>query len=111
MIDAAAGGGGFQVVVADLRDASGAFGREAGEFQAIMPESGPACPDGGDGALNEILGVTLDGVGLLHLLFAGMVDDHASKLNTAAVKYEANEISLAELCTQLTGDAGPGADR
>jgi Family of unknown function (DUF6317) len=110
VIDAAAGGG-FQVVVADLRDASGAFGREAGEFQAIMPESGPACPDSGDGALNQILGVTLDGVGLLHMLFAGVVDDHAGKLDTAAMKYADNEVSLAQVCTQLTGNVGPGADR
>jgi hypothetical protein len=58
---------GFQVVMDDLLALSRTFRAEAGTCKAIMPDDGPACPDGGDGAVNDIMRAVTEAVGLAHL--------------------------------------------
>lgn len=80
---------GFQVMVADLAQASGTFHDEAGVLTAVMPPDGPACPNcGGDGA-DEALQTVVEALGALHMQLASVIDGHAQKLQTAHDKYPA----------------------
>ena len=97
MIAAADGGGGgdgFQVVMADLLDASATFHTEAGTLKAVVPVDGPPCPDGGDGALNQNLKVVLEMIGTLNLQASGVIDSDSAKLKTAHDRYASTETSV-----------------
>jgi hypothetical protein len=95
------GGDGFQVVMSDLLDASTTFHNEATTYMAIMPDSGPACPDGGSGAINQALQVTAALIGALHLQAAGVMDNDSAKLKKAHDNYANTEESLTQLCNQI----------
>ena len=88
MIAAADGGGGgadeFQVVLADLLDASATFHTEAGTLKAVVPVNGPPCPDGGDAALNQNVKVVLEMIGTLNLQASGVIDSDSAKLEDGA---------------------------
>ena len=104
MIAAADGGGGadgFQVVMADLLDASATFHTEAGTLKAVVPVNGPPCLDGGDAALNQSLRVVLEMIGTLNLQAAGVIDSDSAKLKTAHDRYAAAETSLTQPCTEI----------
>jgi hypothetical protein len=99
-----AGGGagdGFQVVMSELLTASSTFGSEAATFKAIMPDDGPACPNGGSGAINQSLSVMLQLIGTLHLQAAGVMQDDSAKLQAAHDNYARTEESLTRLCSQI----------
>ncbi len=96
------GGDGFQVVMSDLLDASTTFHNEAATYKAIMPDGGPACPDGGDGAFNQSLQVAVQLIGALHLQAAGVMEDDSAKLKKAHDNYANTEESLTQLCNQIS---------
>jgi uncharacterized protein DUF6317 len=92
---------GFQVVIADLQQASATFRAESQTFAAIMPMSCPALPDGGDGAFDQSLSSLMQALDLLHLQIAGSIDNHAKKLQAAHDNYQHTEESLTQLCGQI----------
>ena len=94
-------GAGFQVVMGDLLDASSTFRSEAVTFKAIMPDDGPACPDGGDEAINQSLRATVDLISALHLKATGVIEDDSAKLKKAHDNYANTDESLARLCSQI----------
>lgn len=95
------GGGGFQVVMGDLLDTSSTFGSEAITFRAIMPDGGPACPDGGDEAINQSLRATVQLISALHLQATGVIEDDSAKLKKAHDNYASTDENLARLCRQI----------
>jgi len=99
---------GFQVVLRDLLALSGAFRSEAGTCKAIMPGDGPACPDGGDGAVNGMMRAVTEAVGLAHLQLSGAMDLHAVKLRAAHDRYSDTETSLAQLADKAAAQAAIG---
>jgi hypothetical protein len=94
--------GGFQVVMSDLLDASSTFRTEAETFKAIMPDNGPPCPDGGDGAFDQNLQVVVEMIGTLHLQAAGVMENDSTKLKKAHDTYANTEESLTQLCSQIS---------
>jgi len=96
------GGDGYQVVMADLLAASVAFGTEAGTYKAIIPADGPACPDGGSGAVNQAMQAAVTLIGALHLQAAGVIEVDSGKLKTAHDRYASTEESLTQLCNQIS---------
>lgn len=94
-------GRGFQVVMSDLLAASSTFHSEATTFAAIMPESGPACPDGGDAAFDQNLQVVVQMIGTLVHQAASVIDGDSTKLKTAHDRYASTEEGLTELCNQI----------
>ena len=99
---AGGGGDGYQVVMSDLLDASTTFHNEAATYKAIMPDGGPSCPDGGSGAFNEALQVTVQLIGALHLQASGVMDNDSAKLKTAHDNYANTEESLTQLYNQIS---------
>jgi hypothetical protein len=95
------GGDGFQVVIADLLDASTTFGSESQTFKAIMPADGPPCPDGGDGAFDQNLQAVVQMISACHLQAAGVILSDSQKLKTAHDNYANTEESLTLLCNQI----------
>jgi hypothetical protein len=101
LVDSGGGGGGFQVVISDLLDASATFGSEAATFKAIMPADGPPCPDGGDGAFDQSLQAMVQMISALQLQTAGVIESDSEKLRTAHDNYAKTEESLTQLCNQI----------
>ncbi len=102
MLVGGGGGNGFQVVMSDLLDASATFGSEAATFKAIMPDGGPSCPDGGDGAFDQNLQVVVQMIAALHLQAAGVMESDSAKLKQAHDNYAHTEESLTQLCQQIS---------
>jgi hypothetical protein len=96
---------GFQVVMADLLAASATFHTESAAFEAIMPDGGPPCPDGGDGAFNQNLQVVTEMIGTLHHQAAAVMDSDSTKLKSAHDRYANTEESLTQLCNQISDPA------
>lgn len=99
---AGGGGDGFQVVMSDLLDASSTFQTEAATYKAIMPDGGPPCPDGGDGAFDQALHVAVQLIGALHLQASGVMDNDSAKLKKAHDNYANTEESLTQLYKQIS---------
>ena len=95
-------GGGFQVVMSDLENMAGVFHRESGTFQAIMPNSGPACPDAGGGDIDTALHAAAQLLGVLHQQMAAVISEHGDKLQKAHDNYAHTDASLAQLASSLT---------
>jgi hypothetical protein len=93
---------GFQVVMSDLLAASATFHTESATLEGIMPDSGPACPDGGSAAINKNLQVVAEMIGTLHHQAAAVIDGDSEKLRTAHDRYANTEENL----TQLSGQIG-----
>jgi hypothetical protein len=93
--------GGFQVVMSDLLAASATFHTESSTLEAIMPDSGPACPDGGSAAFNQNLSVVVQMIGTLHHQAAAVIESDSEKLKTAHDRYAKTEESLTQLSTQI----------
>jgi hypothetical protein len=96
----------YRVVLDDLVSAASTFAREGDEFRAIMPTLGPACPDGGDAALNQVLRTVVEATGLLHTQIAGALEHHASRLWQAHERYADAEDHVRHLCRHLIDAAG-----
>jgi uncharacterized protein DUF6317 len=94
-------GSGFQVVMSDLQNMAGVFHRESGTFEAIMPGSGPACPDAGGGDVNTALHAAAELLGVLHEQMAAVIGQHGDKLQTAHDNYDHTETSLTKLASSL----------
>jgi hypothetical protein len=97
--------GGFQVVMSDLLDLSGTFRAESGTCRAIMPDEGPACPDGGDGAVNGMMQAVTEAVGLAHVQLADVMALHASKLQAAHDRYQDAEMTNTQLADKVAAAA------
>ncbi len=97
--------GGFQVVMQDLLGLSGTFRAEAGTCRAIMPDNGPACPDGGDGAVNGMMQAVTEAVGLAHVQLSAVMDLHASKLQAAHDRYNDAEMTVTQLADRVAAAA------
>lgn len=91
----------YRVVLDDLASAASTFAREADEFLAIMPETGPGCPDGGDPVFNGMLQAVLEATGLLHTQIAGALEHHSSRLWGAFNRYNEAEEHVRHLCRHL----------
>jgi Family of unknown function (DUF6317) len=96
---------GFQVVMSDLLAASATFHTESATFEAIMPDGGPPCPDGGDASFNQNLQVVTEMIGTLHHQAAAVMDSDSSKLKTAHDRYANTEENLTQLCNQISDPA------
>ncbi len=95
-------GGGFTVVMSDLREAASTFDAESGKLRGLIPDSGPACPDGGSGEIGSALHAVLSSVGALNSSLAGAMAGHGQKLALAHANYSRAEITNAQLCHDLT---------
>jgi hypothetical protein len=93
---------GFQVVFSDLDDMARAFRREAGAFEAVMPASGPPCPDAGGSDVDAAMRAATQLLGLLHRQLAAVIGEHGRKLQAAHDNYEQTETSLTRLAATLT---------
>lgn len=87
---------GFQVFLSDLQKASGVFHSESGTFEAIMPDSGPACPDGGSGDIDQAMKAAMNLLGLLHSQMATVIGQHSVKLQDAHDNYERVDSGVAQ---------------
>jgi hypothetical protein len=96
------GGDGFQVVMSDLLAASARFATEAATYQALIPADGPACPDGGDAAVNQGLQAAVQLISALHLAAAGAIATDSAKLRQAHGNYAGTEEGLTQLCNQIS---------
>lgn len=95
-------GSGYQVVLSDLQNMAGVFQRQSLVFEDIMPGGGPPCPNGGAGDINPAMDAAVQLLGLLHQQMAGVIGQHASKLQAAHDHYENTDTSLAKLVTAVT---------
>jgi hypothetical protein len=102
MVPADGGTDGFQVVLSDLLTAATTFGTEAATYQALIPADGPACPDGGDAAVNQSLQAAVQLISALHLAAAGAIATDSAKLRQAHGNYAGTEESLTQLCNQIS---------
>ncbi len=93
--------GGFQVVMSDLLAASATFHTESATLEAIMPDSGPACPDGGSAAIDQNLQVVAQMIGTLHHQAAAVIESDSEKLKTAHDRYAKAEDNLTQLSSQI----------
>lgn len=94
--------GGFRVVVSDLQTASGVFTSESKTLAAVMPMSGPACPDGGSGEINGALQTITEAIGGLNAQLSAVIAAHGHKLQAAHDNYQHAETSNTKLAQQLT---------
>jgi Family of unknown function (DUF6317) len=100
-------GTGFQVVMSDLENMAGVFQRESATFEAIMPDNGPACPDGGSGDINAALHAAAQLLGVLHQQMAAVIDQHAAKLRALPGDHEG---AMVDSDAERRGRAGPSSD-
>jgi Family of unknown function (DUF6317) len=101
-------GGGFQVVMSDLQSAAATFHSEAATFQAIMPDSCTALPDGGSAAFNESLTAVVGTLTAAHMQIGADIDNNGTKLQTAHDRYQHTEESLTQLAQQISDPAKLG---
>jgi hypothetical protein len=94
-------GSGFEVVMSDLENMAGVFHRESGTFEAIMPNNGPSCPDGGSGEINAAMHAAAQLLGVLHQQMAAVIGEHGDKLQKAHDNYEQTEAGLTKLASTL----------
>jgi hypothetical protein len=80
----------------DLLQAAGVFRSEGQTFEAIMPDGGPAAVDGGGGDVNGALAEVLGALGGLHTQLAGIIGQHADKLETAYRTYRSAEDAIVK---------------
>ena len=78
----------------DLLQAAGAFQSEAGTYEAIMPDHGPSAADGGSAEVNGALSEVLEAIGGLHMQLAGIIGQHADKLESAYRNYRDAEDAI-----------------
>jgi hypothetical protein len=97
---------GYQVVMSDLASMADTFKRESATFDAIMPVDGPACPDGGNGEINQAMRGAVQLLGVLHKQMAEVIGQHGTRLQTAHDNYSRTETGLTRLAT-LVGNADP----
>jgi hypothetical protein len=92
-------------VLSDLLTAAATFAAEAAAYQAIIPADGPACPDGGDDAVNGALSSVVQLIAALQLQATGVIEADSAKLRQAHKTYAGTEESLTELCNQISSPA------
>lgn len=85
---------GFQVTMTELPQAAGIFRTEAGTFESIMPDQGPASVDGGSADVTGALSLVLEAIGGLHTQLAAIIGQHADKLETAYRTYRDAEDAI-----------------
>ena len=94
--------GGFQVILSELADTATVFNRQSDTFEAIMPNGGPAVPDGGSGDVDAAMDAAVKLLGALHQQMSAVIANHGAKLSAAHDNYERSEENL----TQLIHDIG-----
>jgi hypothetical protein len=93
---------GFQVVMADLQQASATFTAEGNTFVGIMPDACPALPSGGSAGFDGSLSTVVDAICLLHMQIGGDIQDNGVKLQKAHDNYSRTEESLTTLADQIS---------
>lgn len=91
------GAGGFQVTLTELADTATVFNKQSDTFEAIMPNGGPAVPDGGGGDVDAAMDAAVKLLGALHQQMAAVIANHGAKLSAAHDNYERSEESNIEL--------------
>ncbi|GAB3986973.1 hypothetical protein GCM10029978_103820 [Actinoallomurus acanthiterrae] len=101
---------GYKVFYADLVTASKEFAAQGRAYKALMPEAGPACPQGGDNVIDKMLGVTLQALGEMHTVLAEAMSSHSWKLQNVHDKYlevEAKTTTELGIMTDLVNSQAP----
>ena len=95
--------GGFQVVLSELADTATVFDRQSDTFEAIMPNGGPAVPDGGSGDVDAAMDAAVKLLGALHQQMSAVIANHGAKLSAAHDNYERTEENLTQLIHDIGG--------
>ncbi|GAB2865121.1 hypothetical protein GCM10027176_78600 [Actinoallomurus bryophytorum] len=77
---------GYDVIFDDLVKASAEFSKQGEAYANLMPHK-PACPAGGDDAIDKMLNVTLQALYEMHTVLAQSISAHAYKLDYAHRHY------------------------
>lgn len=95
--------GGFQVVLSELADTANVFDCQSDTFEAIMPNGGPAVPDGGSGDIDAAMDAAVKLIGALHQQMSAVIANHGAKLSAAHDNYERTEENLTQLIHTIGG--------
>ncbi|MDQ2790546.1 MAG: hypothetical protein DLM60_01920 [Pseudonocardiales bacterium] len=93
--------GDFQVVLDSLRAMSGSFRTEGDAYAAIKPKLTPPMADSGDANLNNIMGVVMECLDVLHTKMGESIGEHAEKLQASHDTYERHDIDNRALFDDL----------
>jgi hypothetical protein len=99
---------GFQVVLADLRRAAGAFGTESVTFWGIMPPDGPESVSGGCAEFDGALAQVLEAIGGRHTELAAAIAGHGRKLREAYKNYRNAEETVGYMVDRIMDHGAPG---
>ena len=91
----------FQVVLDSLKAMSGSFQTEASAYEDIKPKLTPPIADSGDANLNNIIGVVMECLDVLHTKMGEAIAEHAEKLQASHDTYERHEIDNRALFDDL----------
>jgi Family of unknown function (DUF6317) len=103
------GDGGFTVVMSALQSTAEAFDSESKTLAGLVPEGGPAVPDGGNGAIDGAMHSVVSKIGELNQALSQAMAAHGQKLSTAYDNYSKNEIALTQLSQELSAALLPNA--
>jgi hypothetical protein len=98
---------GYKVFYHELLKASTEFKNQATEYDPLMPGSGPACPSGGDGTIDRMLGVTLQAFGEMHTVLAQVIGSHGRKLGWVHDSYQGAEQNTLKMLQDLVTSPVP----
>ena len=93
--------GGFQVVLSALADTATVFDHQSDTFEAIMPNGGPAVPDGGSGDVDSAMDAAVKLIGALHQQMSAVIANHGAKLSAAHDNYERSEETITQLINNI----------
>jgi hypothetical protein len=100
-------GDGFEVFHNELLKASKEFANQGTKYEGLMPASGPACPSGGDGTIDKMLGVTLQAFGEMHVVLAQVIGSHGRKLGWVHDRYQNAENNTLRILQDLVTSPVP----
>ena len=93
--------GDFQVVLDSLSAMSGSFRTEGDAYEAIKPKVTPPIADSGDANLNNIIGVVMECLDVLHTKMGEAIGEHAEKLQASHDTYARHDIDNRALFDDL----------
>jgi hypothetical protein len=94
--------GGYAVFLTDLLKTADVFDEQSKVFETIMPDGGPACPDGGAADINHAIQGAAEMLGSLHTQLATVMSQHATLLEAAHTRYSRAENQLSKLAYAIT---------
>lgn len=93
---------GFQVLMSDLLKAADVFQVQSGVLSRVMPDDGPAVPDGGGAAINQAMQQATRQLGAENAQLAAAISQHATRLREAHATYANSESDIEKLAYQIT---------